>query len=308
MPNKQNRGLLISIARSVTNKLRTQIKETPVRLRNDRRLVLSKTNTNGWAITIGSILRQKCWLQIWLDNYTGYNTRKFWYGFSSNRKPIIKKIAKYGLEDLGNPKLTMGLKDTVEKGSTWRLRAPLGRSLFASPIIEYYGTEFYYGVYDYSGNLNRNSGRGSLIERMIDFFETLATNLSGTGPPKPREDYPAIENRKVVVTHLVRERKSYRLGMLRKRLDDFKCQICGMRFEDLYGPIGHRYAEAHHRIPLAKLKKMVSTTVDDLITVCPNCHRMLHKLKGSSGDIKILKKQISLHQKRPIRRPGVATP
>jgi 5-methylcytosine-specific restriction endonuclease McrA len=307
MPNKQDRKFLISIAKSVTDKLRTQIKETPVRLRNDRHLIPWETTTDGWAVTIGSILHQKCWLDIWFDNYTGYNARKFWYGFNSNRRATINNVAKFGLKALGKPQLAIKDKDTIEKGNNWRLRNPLGRGLFASPIIEYYGTEFYYGLYDYGSNLSQSSGRESLIERMVDFFESLATNLPGKGPSKRREDFPATENRKVVVTHLRRERNSH-LAMLRKRFDDFKCQICGMRFEDVYGPIGHRYAEAHHQVPLSKLRKMVSTTLNDLITVCPNCHRMLHKLEGKSGDINFLKKQISLHQMRLIRRPDVATP
>jgi 5-methylcytosine-specific restriction endonuclease McrA len=302
MSNKRDKELLISIAKSVTDKLRTQIRDTPVRLRNNRRFVPWKTTTNGWAITIGSILRPKCRLDIWLDSYAGHNTRKFWYGVNSNRRTTIDNVSKYALKALGKPKLAIKNKDAVEEGRIWRLRAPLGRSLFGSPIIEYYGTEFYYGLYDYGGTLAQSSGRESLVVMMVDFFETLATNLAGKGPTKRREDFPAIENRKVVVTHLRRERKSY-LAMLRKRLDDFRCQICGMRFEDVYGPIGNRYAEAHHRIPLAKLKKMVSTTINDLITVCPNCHRMLHKLKGTSGDIKFLKRQVSLHQKHQVRRP-----
>jgi predicted HNH restriction endonuclease len=66
----------------------------------------------------------------------------------------------------------------------------------------------------------------------------------------------------------------------------------------LYGEFGHEFAEAHHIIPLSRLKGPVMTTVDDLITVCANCHRMLHQMDGKSGDIPRLRSIVRRHRKR----------
>lgn len=71
----------------------------------------------------------------------------------------------------------------------------------------------------------------------------------------------------------------------RKIHDDYQCQVCGLRFVDVYGKLGEGFAEAHHRVPLHRLKGVVKTRMEDLATVCANCHRMLHKMDGKRGDV-----------------------
>jgi len=66
-----------------------------------------------------------------------------------------------------------------------------------------------------------------------------------------------------------------------------------MRFSDQYGELGNGFAEAHHIEALNNLDDQVVTKVKDLITVCANCHRMLHRMKGLKEDWKTLRKQIS---------------
>ncbi len=88
-----------------------------------------------------------------------------------------------------------------------------------------------------------------------------------------------------------RERKSH-LVTLRKQLDNFVCQICGFDYRKKYGKLGDDFAEAHHIVPLAKNDKQRITTVDDLITVCANCHRMLHRMRGEAGDVQKLRRII----------------
>ncbi len=62
-----------------------------------------------------------------------------------------------------------------------------------------------------------------------------------------------------------------------------------MTFEDIYGPLGHRFAEAHHRQALASLDPAIPTKLEDLVTVCANCHRMLHRMDGEEGDLQKLR-------------------
>jgi predicted HNH restriction endonuclease len=72
-------------------------------------------------------------------------------------------------------------------------------------------------------------------------------------------------------------------------MDKHTCQVCGMRFEDIYGNLGEDFAEAHHVVPLSKLRGKVETRIEDLRTVCANCHRMLHKMQGKKGDVEKLR-------------------
>jgi len=58
------------------------------------------------------------------------------------------------------------------------------------------------------------------------------------------------------------------------------CQICGFKFEQIYGEIGVNYCHVHHITPLSEVAQSHDVCPkNDLIPVCPNCHAMLHKRK-----------------------------
>lgn len=57
-----------------------------------------------------------------------------------------------------------------------------------------------------------------------------------------------------------------------------RCRICGFSFAAAYGSIGDGFAEVHHLAPLGRLGKEVRVhPARDVIVVCANCHRMLHR-------------------------------
>lgn len=58
---------------------------------------------------------------------------------------------------------------------------------------------------------------------------------------------------------------------------EMPCQICGFSFTKRYGELGVGYIEAHHKIPLSDLDEAQKTKKQDIIFVCANCHRMLHR-------------------------------
>jgi hypothetical protein len=54
------------------------------------------------------------------------------------------------------------------------------------------------------------------------------------------------------------------------------CEACGFDFNDVYRD---EYIEAHHKEPLSNFSGSVNTTIDDLVMVCANCHRMFHRTR-----------------------------
>ena len=65
------------------------------------------------------------------------------------------------------------------------------------------------------------------------------------------------------------------------RIHGTKCMICGFDFGQKYGELGKGYIEVHHIKPLATLEQEVVINPEtDLICVCANCHRMLHRFKN----------------------------
>ena len=54
------------------------------------------------------------------------------------------------------------------------------------------------------------------------------------------------------------------------------CAGCGFSFFKIYGTLGLGYIEAHHTVPISKLRGR-PTRLRDIALVCSNCHRMLHR-------------------------------
>ena len=57
------------------------------------------------------------------------------------------------------------------------------------------------------------------------------------------------------------------------------CSICGFDFEKVYGELGKDFIEVHHTVPLSDVKNEHDVKVEDMICVCPNCHKMIHHRK-----------------------------
>ncbi|MFH5882569.1 HNH endonuclease [Liberiplasma polymorphum] len=68
-----------------------------------------------------------------------------------------------------------------------------------------------------------------------------------------------------------------------------KCRVCGFDFYEVYGERGEGFIEIHHKKPLYKIDG--ETIVDpkyDLVPLCSNCHRMIHRIKDDSISVEDL--------------------
>lgn len=73
-----------------------------------------------------------------------------------------------------------------------------------------------------------------------------------------------------------------------------KCFGCGFDFESKYGERGRGFIEIHHTKPLYEMDG--ETVIDpetDLVPVCSNCHRMIHKKKNAILTVEELRKIIA---------------
>lgn len=79
--------------------------------------------------------------------------------------------------------------------------------------------------------------------------------------------------------HRVRERSAVLRRMkkeqVRVQTGRLVCEVCGFDYEERYGPLGEDFIECHHAMPLADGEDR-ETTLDDLVLLCANCHRMIH--------------------------------
>lgn len=76
------------------------------------------------------------------------------------------------------------------------------------------------------------------------------------------------------------------------------CDVCNFNFDDFYGyEIGGKYIEIHHIKPIFKyknedLKTTIKKALKNVVPVCSNCHRMIHKDWRNPLQIEYLKKHI----------------
>ena len=127
-------------------------------------------------------------------------------------------------------------------------------------------------------------------DRLLDYIAARTHSVPSSPSPYLEADelldgHSTVEGKQVFVTHVARERDR---GLANKAKQMFKkahgrlsCEACGFDFEAEYGPLGKDYIEAHHVTPLAEGTRETST--DDLMMLCANCHRMVHRQINKQG-------------------------
>lgn len=112
----------------------------------------------------------------------------------------------------------------------------------------------------------------------------LAKELNN--PVAEEDDCPA--GRLLFRLHKRLESNDKLVEMKRQRARALQCDLCGFDFEKTYGAIGKGYVEIHNRVPLTQMRANTRTRLSDLILVCSNCHRMLHRQRPHT-DLRITK-------------------
>ncbi|MHB1661868.1 MAG: HNH endonuclease [bacterium] len=77
-----------------------------------------------------------------------------------------------------------------------------------------------------------------------------------------------------------------------------KCGSCCFDFEEFYGDYGKGFIEIHHQKPVfmfedEDLKKKIKDAISNVVPICPNCHRMIHKNRNNPLTIMQIKSHIS---------------
>jgi len=77
------------------------------------------------------------------------------------------------------------------------------------------------------------------------------------------------------------------------KIRGLNCYACGFNFQEVYGELGKGFIEVHHVVPLSSLKEEVVVNPEtDLVPLCANCHRMIHRKKEEILSVDELKELI----------------
>ncbi len=88
--------------------------------------------------------------------------------------------------------------------------------------------------------------------------------------------------------------------------DGYVCRVCGKSLEETYGSYAKKLIEVHHGVPVSSNNgASFESSIEDMIAICPNCHRVLHHRfpeKPGKEAIDNLQKQILAQRKRKRRK------
>lgn len=115
-------------------------------------------------------------------------------------------------------------------------------------------------------------------------FRRFDPGYSGVGLEHGNKDEEeGNEGQLLSRVHRYRERDR---TLIKKKKDKFLtehsrlyCQACGFEFERFYGERGRDFIECHHTKPVSEFNSDGKTKLADLILLCSNCHRFIHRKK-----------------------------
>jgi hypothetical protein len=254
-----------------------------------------RTDTFGWCSEIIKFKNVPGSIQLWLCRITNVNrpTLAVCY-YHGNLSRVTEFAEVYTKRTKIMPQYTQ--KELQYIGDDKILAKPLPLKMFNKPVLESYNTtntSFLTIFLDDEIKL-RVIPSTELIDKITGISGKLVGAMTAMQVKKNGldDDTVAPENNPHLAEHMRRER-SPKLARKAKLRDGYICQVCGFNFANIYGNWGRGIAEAHHKAPLAKRKqKKVVTKVKDLITVCANCHRVLHRMNGKPNDIAILQRHL----------------
>lgn len=77
------------------------------------------------------------------------------------------------------------------------------------------------------------------------------------------------------------------------KIHGYCCAVCGFNFSEVYGNIGKDFIEVHHAKPLHSLTdEVIINPETDLVCLCSNCHRMIHRKRGAIVSVEELKQAL----------------
>jgi predicted HNH restriction endonuclease len=176
---------------------------------------------------------------------------------------------------------------TDEEGPTWR---GIEFEALADPEQFVYATKQELLALDGAASWLRTQASGvRLPANIAAAIESLvisnprrsAAVVEGKRIPSKDGIVEAAEGSLLLRKHFARERSRALVESKRSEAMDkhgkLACEICNIDLTALYGSWGTGAIECHHTKPVASLPPGYKTHLSDLVLICANCHRVLHK-------------------------------
>jgi predicted HNH restriction endonuclease len=178
------------------------------------------------------------------------------------------------------------------------------RNLVSHRTLEIKGLATYERVEN--NGVHKITDKGKIyIEENIDGFDFIESNGFSEEERKVVIDNDfsnlVIEEGFIRSNHTKTRTRSRKL--VEKAREYFKvnnkiyCKACNFNFEDCYGEIGKGFIEIHHLKPIFAYENNFEQSIQDalsnVVPVCANCHRIIHRKKSNVLPIETLREIIA---------------
>jgi 5-methylcytosine-specific restriction protein A len=168
-------------------------------------------------------------------------------------------------------------EEKANEGKTALRTDLLFKALSEKPIIPLAYLHDKYPDYSWTPQA---SGMSIPDEIAAELFALIQSNSKFSFKPSVKKEIELFaEDRQKSVTYKTYDRSpAARQACIQHY--GYSCSVCGFNFEDAYGKLGAKYIEVHHLKQVADMgEEYLIDPVKDLLPVCANCHRMLHKTR-----------------------------
>lgn len=110
-------------------------------------------------------------------------------------------------------------------------------------------------------------------------------------------DFEKIKEGAIKHGAYTRYERSTKLRKKAIEIHGYTCAVCGFDFEETYGELGKNFIEVHHKVPLHESGECEPDPGMDMVPLCSNCHRMIHRHKKGMYTVDELKRIVQEQRK-----------
>ncbi len=111
----------------------------------------------------------------------------------------------------------------------------------------------------------------------------------------PNSEIAGTEGARKLRNHVYYERDARLVAKKKEQFvkanSSLHCELCGFDFGNTYGALGEGFIEVHHVVPVSRATER-KTTLEDLMCICSNCHRMLHRNANLDENLEYLRNRL----------------
>lgn len=229
-----------------------------------------------WSIINDATAIKKCDKTFFEYNITGVPKQIKWF-FGAEKMLAGEK------KDINLLYLQKKYSGKLEINSQNRCRISWGQSLFNAFKFSYKDTSEFLPLV-----------RFSRIDSNTYSIEVLNEHTIENEKDDPFVSIVSSKDGKIMHYYTTKyERNPYNRKMA-IAIHGIKCMACGFDFEEVYGAAGRDFIEVHHTKPLSEIgSEVIIDPEKDLVCLCANCHRIVHRHRSSIYTVDEVRQMIS---------------